>query len=265
VRPSDPVAPEHVAVVIPVKNEEELLPRSVRAVQRAMNQLHRRHPSVASSLTLVLDQCSDGTAAWLDRRGSQRPTIHVLEVDCGNVGETRAAGVSAAIESSGVPPGRLWIANTDADSAVPPRWLSMHHRLALAGADMVLGTVIPDATDMQPEDYEYWLNRHELAEGHHGVFGANLGVRASSYLQVGGFPAVACGEDKLLVERLKTAGFSWVATDTCRVLTSGRLIGRSSGGFADYLRRSVRPGWDAAGTPTRGVTVEPLPPAASPH
>ena len=80
-----------------------------------------------------------------------------------------------------------------------------------------------------------WLERHELREGHGHVHGANLGVRADAYLAVGGFAPLAVHEDVGLVARLRDAGHPWVATDRCRVRTSGRTESRVDGGFATFL------------------------------
>jgi hypothetical protein len=68
------------------------------------------------------------------------------------------------------------------------------------------------------------------------VFGANFGVRASHYLRAGGFEPVRTHEDRILAERLRRSGSTVVATDTLRVITSGRLQGRAPHGFAGYLR-----------------------------
>lgn len=127
----------------------------------------------------------------------------------------------------------LWLANTDADSAVPANWLTTQVRFAAAGIDAVIGTVTPDGLD--PEIDLRWHERHVLAEGHTHVHGANLGLRASTYLQAGGFADTAVHEDRDLVDRVKTLTARWVATHQNSVRTLGSLGSRVSGGFASYI------------------------------
>jgi hypothetical protein len=134
---------------------------------------------------------------------------------------------------------RIWIASTDADSRVPRDWLVEHLALAESGVGLVLGTVVPDPADLDPERLAAWYGAHRLADGHGHVFGANLGVRADVNGAAGGFPARASGEDEALVLAAKALGVRWRATDACRVVTSGRLRGRAPGGFADYLAAAI--------------------------
>jgi hypothetical protein len=51
--------------------------------------------------------------------------------------------------------------------------------------DLVLGTVLPD--DLPASLLDRWLQRHRLIEGHPHMRGANLGIRADIYLEIGGF------------------------------------------------------------------------------
>jgi hypothetical protein len=68
------------------------------------------------------------------------------------------------------------------------------------------------------------------------VHGANFGIRASSYLRVGGFPPFSLHEDRSLLARLATSDVAIVRSARIRVATSGRLWGRCEGGFASTLR-----------------------------
>ncbi|MGZ4663234.1 MAG: hypothetical protein ACXVYB_18350, partial [Arthrobacter sp.] len=131
---------------------------------------------------------------------------------------------------------RTWLANTDADSAVPENWLVRQLELADAGADAVLGSVEPDPAGMDPAIRRRWLDKHPFREDHPHIYGANFGVRASAYLAAGGFPLLRVHEDRILVERLRHRAFTVVATDSMRVLTSGRTHARAPHGFAAYLR-----------------------------
>jgi hypothetical protein len=249
-----------VLVVVPARNEEERVRRCLESVTAAVRQatstLVRRPPLV--EVVLVADACTDSTAAVARTVAG----VHVLEVDFANVGAARAAGVALALRkaaAAGPAPSpdqvdaaaaRIWIASTDADSTVPPHWLLDQIRIAngppgagaataatpTAGADVMVGTVQPDFADLTPDEIRSWCATHPPGRPNGHVHGANLGVRASHYLAVGGFQALEEHEDVDLVDRLVAHGARVLAADSCEVVTSGRLHGRTPGGYASYLR-----------------------------
>ncbi len=236
----------HVAVVIPVHNEEELLGDCLDHVRQSVAQLRLADPTIEASVWVVLDACTDRSAAIAEHE----PSARVLVSTTARVGAARRAGVAAAIEHVGQVD-QLWVANTDADSCVPPHWLVRQLALADAGADAVIGTVVPDDRISRARQRE-WQARHVLQEGHLHLHGANLGVRARAYVDVGGFPDVPSHEDRALVTALRRSGACCVATDSTRVRTSSRLVGRAPEGFAAYLaalpalRAPLRPAQSAA-------------------
>jgi glycosyltransferase involved in cell wall biosynthesis len=221
---------EAVAVVVPVRDEQELLGRCLDSLEGA---LARPGGAVPASVTIVLDGCTDGSAAIAGRY-----PFPVLELDGVGVGRSRREGVAAALARlPGVPRERVWVANTDADSAVPADWLVRHLELADSGWDAVLGTVVPDARDLPPELRGGPLS--VAARTGAPVYGANLGVRASSYAGVGGFAAVREHEDARLVAALHAAGARVTSAYDLTVLTSGRAVGRAPGGYAGFLSRAA--------------------------
>ena len=154
----------------------------------------------------------------------------------GRVGGARHLGAIDAITRSrhaGIPDHQVWLANTDADSTVPDTWLTTQFTLANAGFDAVIGTVTPAGLDSRLE--QIWRQRHQLAEGHNHVHGANLGLRASTYMRAGGFAAVSLHEDLDLVNRVKACSTRWITTHRTNVRTSARTQSRVEGGFASYL------------------------------
>lgn len=222
-----------IAVVVPARDEEEVLAACLDSVRAAEAELARVRPDVECEVIVVLDRCTDGTAdVAIGRRARVVSSLH------GRVGAARALGVRTALD--GHLPDEVWIANTDADSVVPPHWLVRQADLAEDGHDLVTGTVEPASTD-DPTLLMEWHARHRLADDHPYVHAANLGIRGGAYLRVGGFDDVATHEDRLLVERAAADGIVVTASDALRVRTSGRLAGRAPGGFADYLRRLTVP------------------------
>ena len=221
-----------VAVVVPARDEEELLPGCLDAVAAAIDELRRERPGVPLRTFVVLDACHDGSASVV----ASRSGTTAVTVDAGCVGVARAAGVRAAAEwAAGEGSTALWVAGTDADSVVPPHWLTTQVDLAGRGIELVVGTVEPRATDVHPEVVAAWRARHTLADGHEHVHGANLGFSLHAYDAVGGFAPLPTHEDVDLVRSIRASGRTWVASGSIPVTTSGRRVARAPGGFARYL------------------------------
>lgn len=223
-----------VVVAIPVRNEETLLEACLGSVGRAVDALHRMRPDITVATVVALDGCTDQSAAIARRAG-----VHTVTLAGVGVGITRDAAITHGLSLVGSIPDmrsdhHAWVACTDADSLVPLTWLIRQVMWAESGIDLVIGTVEPTGT-MEPAMLAAWHSQHRLAEGHPHVHGANLGMRALTWLTAGGFGTRVLGEDVALTERAKNNSDRWVATDTTRVATSARLLGRAPGGFADYI------------------------------
>jgi len=224
-------AVDHVVVAIPARDEESLLPACLRSVSAAVTTLREARAGIHLVVAVALDGCTDGSARVL---GDWDAATVVLPGR--GVGAARDAAIERGLSALRMPPeAATWVACTDADTVVPSRWLVRHVMWAERGADLVIGTAEPVGV-ARGEALAAWHARHQLVEGHTHVHGANLGVRADRWRQVGGFGQRQVGEDVDLVERVRRITGRWVATDTTRVLTSGRPRSRVDGGFADYLR-----------------------------
>ena len=212
-----------IGILIPVHNEEALLGPCLEAALSAAN-----HPGLlgeAVHILVVLDSCSDGSAAIAERFGVQR-----LEAQARNVGHVRGVGARHLLNQ-----GARWISCTDADSRVAPDWLVA--QLAL-GTDAVCGTVTVDAWS-EGFDSTAQIRYHqgyEARDGHRHIHGANLGVSAGAYVRAGGFEPLVCHEDVQLVRDLERCGASIAWSHTPQVITSARLDARAQGGFGDYLK-----------------------------
>lgn len=224
--------PDAVAVVVPARDEEALLPACLDAVAAAVDELACAHPDVRARVVVVLDACTDRSAQVV----AGRPGITALTTQAGCVGVARAAGVEAAAAwAAAGGHAALWVASTDADSVVPPHWLTSHLGWAADGAGLAVGTVEPHPGDLSPAALSAWHRRHTAADGHDHVHGANLGFTLDAYRAAGGFPPVPTHEDVRLVQAMRDAGTPTVATGAVPVITSGRRTGRAPGGFAHYL------------------------------
>lgn len=227
-----------VAVVVPAHDEAALLPLCLASVAVAGAAVAGR---ALVSTIVVADACADATAAVAGAHGAE-----VLEVGYRNVGAARASGVGAALAAPGLAAARrTWLASTDADTVVPPDWLSRQLDLADAGFVAVAGVVRVDSFLDHPAGTESAFAAHYATEPgapHTHVHGANIGARADAYLRAGGWDALGLAEEHDLWRRLRAAGERCLATTTLWVTTSGRANGRADGGFADLLAGLVEGG-----------------------
>ena len=221
---------EHLAVVIPVRNEGERLGACLRSVRQAVAAL-RVERRVHVRVVVVLDSCTD------DSHDIAAEFADVTRVHTGysNVGAARATGARWALQALRGAPELTWIANTDADSTVPDSWLVDQLDQAERGTDVTLGSVEPVLAELSVGQRAAWHLAHPQGPEVGTVHGANLGVRASAYLAVGGFTAQAEHEDVRLVEAVRAAGGVVAELGGQPVHTSGRSIGRTPGGYAGYL------------------------------
>lgn len=225
-------APSAVAVVVPARDEEALLPACLDAIEDAVAALTRAHPAIWTRVFVVLDACLDGSAQVV----AGRTGVSAVVSQAGNVGVARALGVAAAADwaaTSGH--ASLWVANTDGDSVVPHHWLQAQVRMARNGRALVVGTAVPRTDDLTTDELALWHGRHSDAEGHEHIHGANLGFSWDAYDSVGGFAPIPTHEDVELVGALRRAGVDWMATGEIAVTTSGRRAARAPDGFASYL------------------------------
>jgi glycosyltransferase involved in cell wall biosynthesis len=235
-----------IGVAIPVHNEEDTMVACLESVLAAA-----RHPALGGERVLVaviLDCCSDASL-----RIARRYPIAVLECNARNVGVGRAMGAMHLLAA-----GARWLAFTDADTYVSEHWLAAQLSLK---ADAVCGTISVEDWHLHGRHAgllrQKFLAHYTDADGHRHVHGANLGVSASAYCQVGGFPPLACSEDQALVDALVQAGIPIAWSALPRVRTSARRNYRANGGFGDYLvrllaRRQPLPAL-TAGAPSRAA------------
>lgn len=230
-----------VAVVVPARDEERLLPACLDALLAAADDL-REERQVPVDVSVVLDSCTDRSAEVV----AARPAVRAVPVQAGQVGRARAAGFADVLARwSERDPAGLWLATTDADSVVPRDWLVRQLEHADAGADLVLGTVEVHDWSEHPRHVEArWRATYRPYDGHSHVHGANVGFGADAYLAVGGFRHLDRDEDVTLAAAL--SGRRVVRTAAIPVVTSARSVARARGGFADHLRGLL--GQDDQGT-----------------
>ncbi len=229
-----------VAVVLPARDESGSIVTCLQAILTACD---RCVSAQRCWVVVVADQCEDDTVELASK--TLGPRGEVLLCEAGAAGAARRIGCAAALRHltlEGYQPNEIWLANTDADTAVPCHWLEQQLTLARIGARGIAGTVSIPALrhrgrDISPLLMDDYMVRADGSHGH--VHGANLGIAAEAYLDVGGWSAAALAEDHCLWSRLQARGWPLTATATLCVQTSARLRGRAEGGFASTLSKKV--------------------------
>ena len=223
----------HISVLIPARDEEDLLPRCLQSVLDACDALEGK---ATCDVIVAVDRSMDETFAIAQTMlGCEGAAIRS---EAGVVGIARAAAAKAAMQRTHRNPARVWLANTDADCWVPPDWLTEQLKIAESGAEAVAGIIDVDSfeehDDYVPQRFRstYVLNPDGT---HPHVHGANLGVRSDVYLRAGGWADLSTAEDHDLWARLRACGARMVSPSHLRVLTSGRRVGRAPLGFAGAL------------------------------
>jgi cellulose synthase/poly-beta-1,6-N-acetylglucosamine synthase-like glycosyltransferase len=225
--------PWHICVLIPARNEEELLPRCLTSVLHARGRLPAK---VTCDIVVAVDTSTDRTACIAQSMLSGYGTVVI--VDAGIVGSARAFAATIALDRYRGPLPLCWFAHTDADCVVPEDWLLKQLVLAEEGIEAIAGTVSIDSFRDHSAEVEQRFHSSYLiqADGRHShVHGANLGIRADVYRRAGGWAQLATAEDHDLWNRLHVAGCTQVSTSTLQVITSGRRVGRAPHGFAEAL------------------------------
>jgi glycosyltransferase involved in cell wall biosynthesis len=215
-----------LGVVVPAHDEEDHIGACVAALRVAARCPRLRGEAV--TIVVVLDACSDQTGAIARSLGAA-----TVEVDARNVGIARACGARIALDA-----GARWLAFTDADSLVAHDWLSTQLE---QGSDAVCGTIeVRNWGDYGDHMRQQHLETYTDADGHRHIHGANLGVTAVAYENVGGFQPLHSSEDVALVEALHVSGASIAWSAAPRVVTSARRRYRAPGGFGETLARVDR-------------------------
>lgn len=256
-----PGEPSLAAVVcIPARDEAERVP----ALLRSLNAQHGFGADVRLRVTLVANNCGDGTAAAARTTAALCPSLDLdlieaeFPPDEAHVGTARRRALDAGAE---------WLAakeaadgallTTDADARVPPDWVRAN-LAALAGAEIVGGRLVidrdgavePALADLHARIERYWAHvraleehldplSHDPAPRHGDHTGASLCLRADLYRAVGGLPVLPRGEDNALVARVLEAGGRLRHSPAVTVHVSDRLAGRAEGGMAVEMKRRV--------------------------
>jgi cellulose synthase/poly-beta-1,6-N-acetylglucosamine synthase-like glycosyltransferase len=223
----------HISVLIPARDEEDLLPRCLRSVLEARSALPA---GTSCDVIVAVDRSMDGSFEIARKMLSRVGTV--IRCEAGVVGVARAMAATTALNRRKLEASRTWLANTDADCWVPRTWLKDQLEIADSGVEAVAGTIDVDSFEEHAAHVpQRFVSTYLLyPDGTHPhVHGANLGVRADAYLRAGGWADLRNAEDHDLWARLRASGARTISPSHLRVITSGRRVGRAPMGFAGAL------------------------------
>ncbi|CAA9400584.1 MAG: hypothetical protein AVDCRST_MAG03-1194 [uncultured Rubrobacteraceae bacterium] len=246
-RPAAPSVSLRASVVVPARDEEDLISACLQALAGQRGVAPEEY-----EVLLVLDRCTDGTGARAAEVAADHPglRLYALEGPGAGSGLARRVGMEAACKrlmavrgSDGL------ICSTDADTVVAPDWLASQLRAVASGAKAIGGRIgLADTGSLPPGvlrlHAEEGRRRHErlLADparsgrAEHWQFsGASLALTAETYREVGGLRPLESLEDEHLEEALRQSGVPIERLLSVRVTTSPRLEGRASRGLSHDL------------------------------
>ncbi|WP_375422627.1 glycosyltransferase [uncultured Sphingomonas sp.] len=253
--PTEPGLPprraHRVAVAIPARDEALHIAACISALDEAAAQVTASEVSVL----VLVNNSSDDTAAIA--RGltpvNLRLAVQVADfsADVAHAGSARKLALDRC--AAALPPEAI-LMTTDADSWVDAGWIAANLVAIEAGADAVAGAVTFDAAtraalpDLSGRALEWRLahlharlgtlvdpRAHDRWPNHIWAWGASLALTVAAYRQVGGVPAVAYTEDRLLAEAIEWHDLRLRRSHAPVVYTSARQHGRANGGFAAMI------------------------------
>lgn len=244
--------PWAVAIAVPARDEEARIAACLDAAAQSL----QGRGGIVVAVNASTDRTLERTLDWF---ADVRACGIVLErsgAPAGGVGEVRRDGVAACaphLAPSGV------VMTTDADGRVFPDWVDANIQ-ELDRADLICGSVLPDPAEFArlppiiaqrgALEGEYMALTialksaidpvpHDPDPPHLFEPGASLAFRMALYNDVGGFPALASGEDRAFAEAADLQGWRVRHSTLARVQTSCRLSGRAPGGMAEALKARV--------------------------
>lgn len=261
--PTPPLRTCEVCVTIPVRNEQQRLPATLRALAYQLDLRGGRLDPARYEVLVLANNCTDDTVAVAEHvaRSFSNVPIHIIERELpaplAHVGYARRLLMDEAERRLCFVgrPGGL-IAMTDGDTRPAPTWIAAMLHEAAHGADGIGGNIVTEASDVAAmEPGERWFHLHDVRykhmltrsaallvpdpcdpwPRHHHHTGASLALTAAWYRRVGGIPALPSSEDVALYTALIQKGAHFRHSPTVSVSTSTRRIGRARDGMADTL------------------------------
>ena len=259
----DPHPRCRASVVLPARNEEQSLPRTLDSLRQQVDLQGRAIDPESYEVLLLLNNCTDESASVAREYAAAHPAfrLQIAERDFApadaHVGTARRLLMDAAcarLEGLGA---RGAILSTDADTEVAPDWIARNCLHLKAGAEVVGGVIHLFAEDLEALDhgtraaylrdrtYQHLVARLEALldpdpadpwPRHLEHFGASLACTCEIYRRSGGLPAVKPLEDVAFIDALRKVGARIRHAVDVHIFTSARLDGRAEVGLSGQLR-----------------------------
>jgi hypothetical protein len=258
-------------VVVPARNEEAGLTRTLDALRVQVTLEETRLGWEFYEVILLLNNCTDRSSSVAEQYAADHPGFRLHVADCelpaqrAHVGTARSMLMDCACDrlerlsrSDGSVRGIL---STDADTRVAPDWVASNIAELENGAEAVGGVI-----NLFPEELErlevgtrqaYLRDRAFQAQvarleatldpdpadpwpRHLEHFGASLCCTPEIYRRSGGLPAVKPLEDVAFIDALRKKGARIRHSPAVEIFTSARLDGRAEVGLSGQLRHWKR-------------------------
>ena len=256
-----PTSPEcKVSVVIPVRNEAEMLSATLAAFLRQTdfngNLLNFRD----FEIIVLANNCTDDSVGIVKNFKHENPflQIHLAEIilcpENANIGFVRRLLMNEAYRRlSANRFGGGIIMTTDADTRVAPDWIGANLYEIGRGADAVGGRIIiapgelakmdAKCRELHLKDEQYRLLAaeiealidylpHDSEARHHQHFNGSFAVTTAAFRRAGGIPKVKFLEDVAFYNALQRIDARFRHSPLVKVYTSARSVGRSEIGLS---------------------------------
>jgi Glycosyl transferase family 2 len=257
-----------VCVIVPVRNEAELLEGCLKALAYQIDFRGQPLDPRQYEVILLANNCTDNSVAIAHNFAHQHPEfrLHVVERTLppseAYIGRVRQMLMDEAYHRladlglAGLGAKHGVIASTDGDTQVSPTWVAATQLELSRGVDAVGGRIIADSASceaLDPQvkmrylrgDYYHQLmveleayldaTPHDGWPRHAQHYGASLAVTAQMYQKAGGMPAARTPEDVAFYQSLLSVGARFRHSPLVQVSTSARQTVRTAGGFAAQL------------------------------
>lgn len=272
-----PSAKLQACIIVPVRNEEDLLPSALRALaeQKTVSGGILFHELY--EVILLINNTTDRSRQAAESFLRLYPTfrLHIVERSFSksraHVGHARRLLMDEACRRlKTVGDSRAAILSTDADSQVAPNWIACNQEELAAGADAVGGRIVipacekdlldPAARELHRYDQMYrrlvcWIEDrldpqpHDPWPRHHQHFGVSLAVKPQVYKAAGRLPPRRCFEDLAFYDALIRYDVRVRHSNKVKVFTSARLVGRTRAGLSTQLSYWAKRGKSALRIP----------------
>jgi glycosyltransferase involved in cell wall biosynthesis len=187
----------NVSLVVPVRNEEQSLPRLLESIRQQTLQ--------PAEIILVDGGSSDNTVELARCAAEGDSRLRVIEAGPAYPGRGRNLGIEAASHD--------WVALTDAGIRLEPTWLESLVEVVEANpsTDVVYGNVesVVDSWFTRCAALAYLTPKVARPGGSmRGPFIASSILRREVCLKIGGFPNLRAGEDLIFMDRIMEAGYA---------------------------------------------------------